>query len=149
MPGLATRVNGQRWRDHNIGSVSGAVADPSMGVHNAPSKAVYNASKAFVEALTRSIAIDHGPRVRCNAVSPGWIESDKTDHNFARVHNGRGARSDALARIPFERRGYHPADIADTVSWLASEDARFVTGQVFSVDAGMTGASPISSGVFR
>ncbi len=53
----------------NIGSISGVVSDPSM--------AVYNGSKAFVHALTRSIAIDHGPKVRSNAVGlagspPGW-----------------------------------------------------------------------------
>src|SRR5215510_13812239 len=46
----------------NIGSTSGLVSDPVM--------AVYNASKAFVHGLTRSIAIDHGPKLRCNAVSP-------------------------------------------------------------------------------
>src|SRR5262249_15235923 len=48
----------------NIGSISGVVSDPSM--------AIYNASKAFIHSLTRSIAIDHGPKVRCNAVRPGW-----------------------------------------------------------------------------
>ncbi len=55
----------------NIGSISGVVADFSS--------ALYNASKAFVHALTRSIAVDHGPLVRCNAVLPGWIETDMAD----------------------------------------------------------------------
>ena len=49
----------------NIGSISGVVADPTS--------ALYNASKAFVHGLTRSIAVDHGPSVRCNTVQPGWI----------------------------------------------------------------------------
>jgi len=49
----------------NIGSISGNVADPSM--------ALYNASKAFVHGLTRSIAVDHGPDIRCNAICPGWM----------------------------------------------------------------------------
>jgi meso-butanediol dehydrogenase/(S,S)-butanediol dehydrogenase/diacetyl reductase len=113
------------------------------------SDAIYNASKAFVEALIRSIAIEHGPRVRCNDVSPGRIESDMVDHGFARARNSDAARSDALARRPFEKRGHHPTDIADTVSWLTSEEARYVTGQVFTVDGAMTDASPISSGLFR
>ena len=59
----------------NIGSISGSVADPSM--------AIYNASKAFVHGLTRSIAVDHGPQVRCNTVCPGWIETEMADHGFA------------------------------------------------------------------
>ena len=50
----------------NIGSISGLQADPGM--------ALYNASKAFVHGLTRSIAVDHGADgIRCNAISPGWI----------------------------------------------------------------------------
>ena len=49
----------------NIGSISGTTADPGL--------AIYNASKAFVHGLTRSIAVDHGPDVRCNAICPGWI----------------------------------------------------------------------------
>jgi len=55
----------------NIGSISGKVADPSM--------ALYNASKAFVHGLTRSIAVDHGPKIRCNAICPGWIETGMLD----------------------------------------------------------------------
>nr|MBX2884428.1 SDR family oxidoreductase [Granulosicoccus sp.] len=59
----------------NIGSISGNVADPSM--------ALYNASKAFVHALTRSIAVDHGPDIRCNAICPGWIETGMLEAGFA------------------------------------------------------------------
>ena len=55
----------------NIGSISGNVSDPGM--------AIYNASKAFVHGLTRSIAVDHGPQVRCNAICPGWIMTDMAD----------------------------------------------------------------------
>ncbi|MEM9716740.1 MAG: SDR family oxidoreductase, partial [Pseudomonadota bacterium] len=58
----------------NIGSISGHVADPSM--------ALYNASKAFVHGLTRSIAVDHGPQVRCNAICPGWINTGMLEAGF-------------------------------------------------------------------
>jgi meso-butanediol dehydrogenase/(S,S)-butanediol dehydrogenase/diacetyl reductase len=118
----------------NIGSISGVVADASS--------ALYNASKAFVHALTRSIAVDHGPRVRCNAVLPGWIETDMADEGFAIADDPVAARDDALARHPVGRFGT-PADIANIVAWLASDEASFATGQLFTVDGGLTAGSPL------
>lgn len=123
----------------NIGSVSGASADPSM--------ALYNASKAFVHGLTRSIAVDHGPRVRCNAISPGWIDTGMADGAFALADDPGAARQDALARHPAGRLGA-PEDIANAVAWLASSQAEFVTGQCFTVDGGLTAASPLRPGLF-
>lgn len=122
----------------NIGSTSGDVADPSM--------ALYNASKAFVHALTRSIAVDHGPRVRCNAIRPGWIATDMAADAFALADDPGAARRDALARFPVGRMG-EPADIAGAVAWLASDDAAFVTGQCFTIDGGLTAASPLRPGL--
>jgi len=118
----------------NIGSISGVVSDLSS--------ALYNASKAFVHALTRSIAIDHGPQVRCNAVLPGWIETDMADEGFALAGDPAAARSDAIARHPAGRFGT-PADIANAVAWLASDQAEWATGQSFTVDGGLTAASPL------
>ena len=123
----------------NIGSVSDTSADPSM--------ALYNSSKAFVHGLTRSIAVDHGPRVRCNAISPGWIDTGMADEAFALAGDPESARDDALARHPAGRLGV-PEDIANTVAWLASAQAEFVTGQCFTVDGGLTAASPLRPGLF-
>lgn len=123
----------------NIGSISGVVADPEM--------ALYNASKAFVHALTRSIAVDHGPAVRCNAVQPGWIRTGMADEAFALARDPEAARRDALARHPAGRLG-EPADVANAVAWLASDEARFVTGQCFTIDGGLTAASPLNPGLF-
>src|SRR5262249_32722829 len=94
----------------NIRSISGVVADLSS--------ALYNASKAFVHALTRSIAIDHGPQVRCNAVLPGWVETDMADEGFDLADDPLAARADAVRRHPLGRFG-KPADIANIVAWLA------------------------------
>lgn len=122
----------------NIGSISGDVADPSM--------AIYNASKAFVHGLTRSIAVDHGPAVRCNAVRPGWIQTGMLEAGFALSPNPDRARADAIARHAARRFGT-PEDIANAVAWLVSDQSGFVTGQCFTIDGGLTAASPLQPGL--
>lgn len=123
----------------NIGSISGNVADPSM--------ALYNASKAFVHGLTRSIAVDHGPQIRCNAICPGWIETGMLEAGFATANNPDAAMNDALQRHPVGRFG-KPSDIASMAVWLASSDSEFATGQLFTIDGGMTASSPLNPGLF-
>jgi len=123
----------------NIGSISGHVSDPSM--------ALYNASKAFVHGLTRSIAVDDGPQVRCNAICPGWIMTQMSEDGFALANDPEKAMSDALARHPVGRFG-KPEDIAEMVSWLASDKSAYVSGACFTVDGGMTSASPLNPGLF-
>lgn len=123
----------------NVGSISGIHSDPGM--------AVYNASKAFVHGLTRSIAVDHGPQVRCNAVCPGWIMTAMADDAFAAAKNPENAKTDALARHPAGRFG-KPQDIAETVAWLASDAAQFITGQCLVADGGLTCASPLQPRLF-
>ena len=123
----------------NIGSISGHVSDPSM--------ALYNASKAFVHGLTRSIAIDHGPQVRCNAVCPGWIMTQMAEDGFALAKDPERAMSDAMARHPVGRFG-KPEDIANIISWLASDESSYVSGACMTVDGGMTSASPLNPGLF-
>ncbi|CDX37070.1 Short-chain dehydrogenase/reductase SDR [Mesorhizobium sp. ORS 3359] len=123
----------------NIGSISGSVSDPRM--------AVYNASKAFVHALTRSIAVDHGPRVRCNAVCPGWIRTSMASEGFALARDPERAEQDAIVRHPAGRLG-DPKDVANAVAWLISDQASFATGQCFIIDGGLTIASPLQPGLF-
>ena len=123
----------------NIGSISGMNADPGL--------ALYNASKAFVHGLTRSVAIDHGPHIRCNAICPGWIMTDMADAAFAVADDPKAARQDALARHPAGRFG-QPEDIARLAVWLASDEASFATGQCYTLDGGLTAASPLNPGLF-
>lgn len=123
----------------NIGSISGNTADPGL--------AIYNASKAFVHGLTRSIAVDHGPAVRCNAICPGWIMTDMAEAAFAVANDPAKAEADALARHPAGRFG-QPGDIAAMATWLASDESAFATGQLFTIDGGMTAASPLNPGLF-
>jgi len=123
----------------NIGSISGNVSDPDM--------ALYNASKAFVHGLTRSIAVDHGPNVRCNAIQPGWIMTAMADDAFGLAKEPLKAKEDALARHPVGRFGT-PEDIANMVSFLASDKSRYISGECITVDGGMTAASPLRPGLF-
>ena len=119
----------------NVGSISGTVSDHAM--------AVYNASKAAVHGLTRSIAIDHGAEsIRCNAVAPGWIATPMADTTFAGAVDPTAARSAATQRHPVGRLG-RPEDVAGLVLWLASDDASFVSGSLFTIDGGLTAQSPI------
>ncbi len=123
----------------NIGSISASVSDPGM--------AIYNASKSFVQGLTRSIAVDHGPAIRCNAIAPGWIMTDMADAAFAVAIDPERAQADAIARHPVGRFG-SPADIAAMAAWLASDEAAYASGQVFTIDGGMTAASPLNPALF-
>ncbi|MEX0283560.1 MAG: SDR family NAD(P)-dependent oxidoreductase [Paracoccaceae bacterium] len=123
----------------NIGSISGQYPDPSM--------ALYNASKAFVHGLTRSIAVDHGPQIRCNAICPGWIETGMLEAGLDLARDPVAARLDAVSRHPVRRFG-QPRDIAAMAVWLASDEAGFATGQLFTIDGGLTAGSPLQPGLF-
>ncbi len=124
----------------NIGSTSGFAADGAM--------ALYNASKAFVHGLTRSIAGDHGGEgIRCNAIAPGWVLTDMADSGFALAGDPDAAKRDALRRHPVGRFG-QGSDIAAMAVWLASDEAAFATGQVYVVDGGLTALSSLQPGLF-
>ncbi len=114
----------------NIGSISGFFADPKG--------AAYCASKAGVHMLTRGVALDHGPEgIRCNAICPGWILTDMTASAFPATAAGAAFRKTVEATHPLNQIG-EPRDIAAMASWLASDDSRWVTGQFFTIDGGLT-----------
>lgn len=107
----------------NLSSVSGVLGNAGQ--------ANYSASKAGVIGLTKSMARELASRnITVNAVAPGFIETDMTDAM------SDAAKEATLSQIPLKRVG-QPKDIAETVAFLASDKAAYITGQVISVDGGM------------
>jgi 3-oxoacyl-[acyl-carrier protein] reductase len=104
----------------NVSSVS--------GIRGNKAQTNYSASKAGVIGFTRSAALEFaGRNVTVNAVAPGFVETDMT---------ARLPREPILAQIPLGRPGT-PEEIAAVVSFLCSDDASYVTGQVIAVNGGM------------
>jgi 3-oxoacyl-[acyl-carrier protein] reductase len=94
--------------------------------------AVYSATKAAVDGLTRSLARELGPRgIRVNSVAPGYFESDMVKELTD------AARDRIIRRTPLGRMA-EISDIANVVQFLVSDQAAFVTGQVIVVDGGIT-----------
>jgi 3-oxoacyl-[acyl-carrier protein] reductase len=102
-----------------------------VGVHGNAGQSNYAASKAGMIALAKSVAQELGSRgVRANAIAPGFIETAMTAALPDEV------RADWAKKIPL-RRGGQPEDIANVATFLASDMASYVTGQVLQVDGGM------------
>lgn len=107
----------------NLSSVSGVLGNAGQ--------ANYAASKAGVIGLTKSIAKELASRnITVNAVAPGYVDTDMTQAM------SDGAKEAVLSQIPLKRVGT-TRDIAETVAFLASDKASYITGQVISVDGGM------------
>jgi NAD(P)-dependent dehydrogenase (short-subunit alcohol dehydrogenase family) len=119
------KASGARGAIVNMSSVNGVLAIPNI--------ASYNVSKGGINQLTRVMALalaDKG--IRVNAVAPGTIA---TELAAKAVLTSEEAKTRILSRTPMKRLG-EPAEIADTVAYLASDAASYITGEIVVVDGG-------------
>jgi len=121
---------------HLLESGGGAVVSTASisGTRPAAGEAPYAAAKAAVAALTATAALEYGPTIRVNAVSPGMIHTGLTD---VLLSGFDWTVPHMVEKTPLGRIGT-PEDIADVVVFLCSDLARFVTGQNLVIDGGMT-----------
>ena len=120
----------------NFGSYDGFIADPGL--------AAYCATKGAVHALTRAMACDHGPEgIRVNAVCPGYIDTPMLQSFF--TGEGSGGDGKSIGELQQAVRDVHPMrsygtpeDIANLVNWLASDEARYASGQLWILDGGLS-----------
>lgn len=120
----------------NFGSYDGFIADPGL--------AAYCASKGAVHALTRAMACDHGPEgIRVNAICPGYVDTPMLQAFFAGAGSGGGGGTidtlrEAVRNVHPIRNYGTPDDVANLVNWLASDEARYASGQLWVLDGGLS-----------
>ena len=120
----------------NFGSYDGFIADPGL--------AAYCATKGAVHALTRAMACDHGPEgIRVNAICPGYIDTPMLQSFF--TGEGSGGDGKSIDDLQQAVRDVHPMrtygtpdDIANLVNWLAGDEARYASGQLWVLDGGLS-----------
>lgn len=132
---LASRCALQVMRPRGGGSIintsSGSAQAGALGY------SAYGVCKAGIENLTRYIAAQHGKEgIRCNAIAPGLIVTPVTQAYYA------GELGEMMLSHHLTPRLGQPEDIAYAVVYLASDEAAFVTGQVFNVDGGLLSHQP-------
>ena len=114
----------------NFGSYDGFIADPEL--------AAYCASKGAVHALTKAMACDYGPEgIRVNAVCPGYVDTPMLQSFFGDSGNIETLQKAVRDVHPLRTYG-QPADIANLVNWLAGDEARYASGQLWIIDGGLS-----------
>ena len=113
----------------NIGSVVSSVI-------GAPNRCIYGLSKAAVNGLTKSVAVDFVKEgIRCNSICPGTVNTPSLHERLEATGNYENAMNDFVNRQPMGRLGLAD-EIADLAVYLASDESKFVTGQEHIIDGG-------------
>ncbi|EJF11421.1 MULTISPECIES: 3-oxoacyl-[acyl-carrier-protein] reductase [Pontibacter] len=118
---------------HMMRAKSGSIINITsvVGIKGNAGQANYSASKAGIIGFTKSVALELGSRnIRCNAVAPGFIETEMTGELDQKVVD------EWRKAIPLKRGG-SPEDVANAVAFLASDQSSYISGQVLQVDGGM------------
>ncbi len=118
-----------------VANGSGSIVNLSSvsGLRGTPRRAAYAATKAALDGITRALAMEYGPRgIRANSVAPGVVRTDLW-HELL----GREGVTEAVVGQTALRRVATPEDVAGVVVFLASDAARFVTGETVAADGGM------------
>jgi 2-keto-3-deoxy-L-fuconate dehydrogenase len=114
------------------------MASVASSIKGLPNRFVYGASKAAVVGLTKAVAADFvGKGIRCNAIAPGTVDTPSLGERINSYADPVQARKDFVARQPMGRLA-QAGEIAPIIVYLASDESVFASGQVFSVDGGMT-----------
>ncbi|MEM1137031.1 MAG: SDR family oxidoreductase [Bacteroidota bacterium] len=103
--------------------------------HAFPNHPAYTASKGALQPLIRQVALDYGPRIRINLVSPAQVKTPLLDASVKAFPNPDEILQQTAQKLPLKRLGT-PEDIAQAVLFLLSEDASWITGSNFTVDGG-------------
>jgi len=115
----------------NMASIAGSIK-------GLPNRFVYGASKAAVIGLTKAVAADYVQKgIRCNAIAPGTVDTPSLGERIGAYSDPAEARKMFIARQPMGRLA-KAEEIAPIIVFLASDEAAFVTGNVYSCDGGMT-----------
>lgn len=110
----------------------------ASSVTGAPNRFAYGASKAAVIGLTKSVAADFvKDNIRCNAICPGTVHSPSLEQRLAAQGDYEAAKAQFIARQPMGRIGA-PDEIAALVTYLASDESAYTTGQIHVIDGGWT-----------
>lgn len=112
----------------NVASVQAFLAQPLV--------AAYATSKTAIIGLTRTIAIDFAPRVRCVAVCPGTVDTPMLQDALAQAADP-GAMMDELNQAHLNRRVGRPEEVGELIAFLAGDKCAFINGQAIRVDGGL------------